>query len=145
MRGARARPAGVTMFVRCLIVPMLGLLATAADTPPLKALASLQPGRWALTSRDGEFAARSICIGDPRALLQVRQPGPSCSHFVISDEPHMAVVHYTCPGAGHGRTTVRVETPRLAQVETQGIADNSPFDLDVEARRVGECQALSLR
>lgn len=133
------------MFVRLLILPFLGVLATAADAPPLKALAQLQPGRWTLTSHDGDFTSRSICIGDARALIQVRQPGPACSRFVIADDPARAVVHYTCPGSGHGRTTIRVETPRLAQVETQGIADNSPFDLSIEARRMGDCQALSLR
>lgn len=133
-------------MVRLLVMPLLGLLATAADAPPpFKALATLQPGRWALSSRDGDFPARSICIGDARALLQVRQPASACTRFVIADEEKTTVVHYTCPGSGHGRTTVRVETPRLAQVETQGIADNSPFDLHIEARRVGECQALSLR
>lgn len=132
-------------MMRFLVLPLLVLTATAANAPPLRALSILQPGRWVLSSRDGDFAARSICLGDPRALLQVRQPETVCTRFVIADDAATSVVHYACPGTGHGRTTVRVETPRLAQIETQGIADNAPFDLSIEARRVGECQALSLR
>jgi hypothetical protein len=48
-------------------------------------------------------------------------------------------VHYTCPGAGHGRTTVRVETPRLVQIESQGMARNEPFAIRLEGRRTGNC------
>ncbi len=44
---------------------------------------------------------------------------------------------------GSGRTTIRVETPRLVQIETQGIADQSPFAFSAEARRIGTCTAPS--
>jgi hypothetical protein len=54
-----------------------------------------------------------------------------------------ATVHYSCPGSGWGRTTVRVETPRLARVETQGIAGKAPFAFTAEARRVGACDSVS--
>ena len=133
------------MTLRLLSLPLIVLLATAADAPPLAALGALQPGRWALSSPDGDFAKRSVCLGDARQLLQIRQPSAACSRFVITNDPNVATVHYTCPGSGHGRTTVRVETPRLAQVETQGVVGNAPFDLTIEARRLGECQALSMR
>ena len=131
--------------MRLVFLPLLGLLATAADAPPLKALASLQPGRWTLTSRDAGFPVRSICLTDARVLLQIRHPDSQCRHFVIADDATNAVVQYSCPGIGYGRTSVRVETPRLAQVETQGVAGKSPFDLSIEARRTGECGALSMR
>jgi hypothetical protein len=50
-------------------------------------------------------------------------------------------VHYTCPGSGHGRTTIRKETNRLVQIDTQGIASGSPFSRTFEARRGGSCSA----
>lgn len=133
------------MSYRLIALPLVALLATAADAPPLAALGVLQPGRWSLSSSDADFAKRSICLGDARQLLQIRQPAAACSRYVIANEPNVATVHYTCPGVGHGRTTVRVETPRVAQIETQGMVGREPFDLDIEARRLGDCQALSMR
>ena len=134
------------MYHRLIVLSLLALVASAADSPPLTALQSLQPGRWTLTSRDGGFATRSICIGDARVLLQLHEPTAACSRFVIVNEPSTVTVHYTCPGAGHGHTTIRVETPRLAQVQTQGITGHAPFDFSVEARRVSECPTtVSLR
>lgn len=120
-----------------MVVAVSGWSAPAAG-PGLAALASLQPGAWHLRLR-GENRGRDLCLGDPMQLIQIRHPENVCSRFVISDTRTMAVVHYTCPGAGHGRTTVRVETPQLVQIQTQGIAANAPFDWDLEGRRIGEC------
>ncbi len=128
-----------------MLLPLLGVLATAADAPSLAALGVLQPGRWTLSSRDPAFAARSICLGDPQVLLQIRQPIATCNRFVIANTAASATVNYTCPGTGSGRTTIRVETPRLAQVETQGIVGGTLFDLTIEARRTGDCTAISAR
>jgi hypothetical protein len=128
-----------------LSLPVIGAMSVAADAPTLSALGLLQPGKWTLTSRDSDFSARAICIGDPRALLQVRQPVPSCRQFVIANDPNSATVHYTCAGTGSGRTTVRVETPRLAQIDTQGVVNGTPFDTRIEARRTGDCTTLSMR
>jgi hypothetical protein len=135
----------VTNSLRFLALPFVGLLATAADAPPLTALAQLQTGRWLLTSQDSTFVSRSVCIGDPKVLLQIQHPVTTCSRFVVANDPRRAVVSYSCPGSGNGLTTVRVETPRLAQIETQGVASGSPFDMTIEARRTGECPALSMR
>jgi hypothetical protein len=125
-------------------VPLFGLLATAADAPPLTALVQLQPGKWLLTSQDSSFAPRTVCIGDAKVLLQIQHPVTTCSRFVVANDPRRAVVSYSCPGTGNGLTTVRVETPRLAQIDTQGVLSGSPFDLTIEARRTGECPALSM-
>ena len=133
------------MSIRFFILPLVGLLSTAADAQPLNALNLLQPGKWTLTSHDAEFAARSVCIGDPKVLLQIRQPLLTCTRFVVANDPRRAVVSYSCQGSGNGLTTVRVETPRLAQIETQGIVRGTPFDLAIEARRTGDCPALSMR
>jgi len=133
------------MSIRYVVLPIAAFLATAADAPALTALSALEPGRWTLTSRDGDFTSRSICLGDPSVLLQIRQPVSACSRYVITNDKQVTTVHYTCPGSGHGRTTVRVETPRLAQVETQGVIGSEPFDISIEARRAGTCSALSMR
>ncbi len=133
------------MSFRNFSIVLAALALTAADAPPLAALATLQPGRWELMSHDGDFSPRSVCIGDPRLLLQLRQPSAVCTHFIIANEASHATVHYNCTGAGHGQTTVRVETPRLAQIDTQGLVGNAPFDFTIEARRTGECGTATLR
>ena len=115
------------------------MLSTAADAPRLAVLDVVQPGRWTLSSRDRSFNGRAICVSDASALFQLRQPGAGCSRFTIASDATSATVHYTCPGTGYGRTTIRVETPRLAQIETQGFVRGSPFDDQIEARRTGAC------
>jgi hypothetical protein len=110
-----------------------------ASAPTLAALNAIEAGQWQLRSRSDPSENRSICLGDTRTLLQIRHGHAACSRFVIANDPKAATVHYTCPGAGHGRTTVRVETPRLIQLDSQGIAENEPFALAFEGRRVGAC------
>ncbi len=108
----------------------------------LAALAGLEPGEWQLRSKEtGE--TKSICIGDAKAMLQVRHGRASCSRFVIANDARASTVHYTCPGLGHGRTTIRVETPRLVQIESQGIADKAPFQVLYEGRRTGSCASTT--
>ena len=115
------------------------IAATVIDANVPSALASLQPGQWALHSRDGSAPPRTLCLGDPRVLLQVRHSGSSCSKVVLSNNPNATVVNYTCAGGNSGRTEVRVETPRVVQIESQGIEGNSPFEWSYEGRRIGEC------
>ena len=119
-----------------------GLTAAApAHAPQLAALTRIEAGQWQLKEPGATGTARSLCVTDPAVLLQLGHSGAQCSRFVIADRPDMATVHYTCPGAGHGRTTISLETPRLLHIETQGIAGGAPFDLDYEGRRVGTCPA----
>lgn len=107
----------------------------------LAALALLQPGQWELRDLDNrEAAPRMMCVSDPNALIQMRHQGAPCSRLVIANEQAGATVHYTCPAGGFGRTSLRVETPRLATIDSQGIAENAPFAFRYEARRVGACR-----
>ncbi len=121
------------------------LLATASanagtvEQPVPTALATLQPGQWQLRSLDGTAPVKTLCLGDPRVLLQLRHSNLPCNKFVITNNATLAVVNYSCAGVGNGRTSVRVETPRVIQIESQGIADKAPFDWAYEGRRVGEC------
>ena len=107
----------------------------------LTALARLEPGLWQLRNLDDRRPLPSICIGDPNLLMQVQHRNSPCSRLVIANGPGGATVQYTCPAGGFGRTSIRVETPRLAQIDTQGIVENSPFAYRAEARRVGSCNS----
>lgn len=111
--------------------------AVAEVRPSLPALATLQTGLWQLRA-EGE-APRNICVADPHSLIQLRHRTAACTRLVIASEKSSATVHYSCPGAGWGRTTLRVETPRLARIDSQGIADNEPFAFTAQARRIGPC------
>ena len=117
-----------------------GSASAGSPEPPVPtALATLQPGQWQLRSLDGSAPLKTLCLGDPRVLLQLRHSNLACNKFVILNNATQAVVNYSCGGVGNGRTSVRVETPRVVQIESQGIADKSPFELVYEGRRVGEC------
>lgn len=113
--------------------------AAPANAPSLPALGVIERGMWELRERGSSASPRRICVSDPVALMQVRHGASACSRFVIDSQPKRATVHYTCPGAGHGRTTIRVETSRLIQIESQGIADDSPFNFAYEGRYTGKC------
>lgn len=99
----------------------------------------LEKGQWELRERGGTAMVRSFCVGDARAFIQIQHPRGGCSRYIIADGDEEVTVHYTCPGAGHGRTTVRHETNRLVQIDTQGIAGGAPFSFAYEARRAGPC------
>lgn len=117
----------------------------AGDAPQLTALSVIESGQWVLRAPTPGAPPRSMCLGDARALLQLQHPTAACSRFVIANDPRTATVHYTCPGAGHGRTTIRVETPRLIHIDSQGIANNAPFDWTLEGRRTGACSVSAAR
>jgi hypothetical protein len=122
---------------------LAGAFAVAAPVfafalPKLEALAKLEPGRWQLSQADGA-ELRSVCLADPVALVQLEHESATCEQEVLASEGGAATVEYTCPGRGFGRTSIRVETPRLARIDTQGFADGRPFSYRVEARKLGAC------
>ena len=128
---------------------VIGALTIAASPPnavrsgrPLAVLSRLQPGLWQIRELGNDRATpQSICVADPAMLLQVKHYKEPCSRLVIADQADQATVHYTCPANGFGRTWLRVETPRLAKIDTQGIVDKTPFAFRAEARLVGPCGA----
>lgn len=130
------RALGRALFMLAAAVAIAAPAATDVRSP-LFALAMLQQGLWQLRG-EGE-PTRTICVADPYALIQLRHKATACARLVIANQKSTATVHYSCPGAGWGRTTLRVETPRLATIDTQGIADNAPFAFKAEARRIGSC------
>ncbi|MFM7027241.1 MAG: DUF3617 domain-containing protein [Chakrabartia sp.] len=122
---------GATVLAAASIAP-----AFAAD---LLILHRIEPGLWDIRPKDTRDGGRTMCVADPAVLLSLGHPGQSCSRFAISNEANQAVVHYTCSGTGSGQTSLRVETPRLLQIETQGILRQTPFQMGFEARRLGTC------
>lgn len=99
----------------------------------------LKPGLWNLKERGSADAADKVCLRDSRKLLQLRHRDAQCSRFVVSDEPDEVTVTYRCTGGGSGRTTIKYEGKGLVQIDSQGIAQNSPFNFAVEGRFVGAC------
>ena len=121
---------------------LAGFLAVAAPVfafalPDLEALAQLERGRWQL--RDSAGQPRLLCLGDPTVLIQLEHGGISCEQEIVTSDKSGATVQYTCPGRGFGHTSIRIETPRLARIDTQGLADGRPFSYRAEARKIGTC------
>jgi len=127
----------------------LGLLAVGAAAPaqapaqPPAALALLETGLWELRDLEASAPPARLCISDLRQLLQPVQPEPLCKHFIAEDGGGRTAVAYDCAARGRGRTSLRVETPRLLQIDSQGVVDGRPFDMRYEARRLGTCKAAS--
>lgn len=125
------------------MVALAGLIvaAMAAAPPPApSALDTLQPGMWRIRLLGvKETPPLLLCVADPAALVQLRHRAATCSRMVISNAARETTVHYSCPGAGWGRTSLRVESAVQAAIDTQGIADNAPFAFRAEARRTGAC------
>jgi len=141
---ARHRHGAGAMRMRW-IVAAVGIIAAAGGTiapaqrPSLVSLSRIEPGEWQFREIGGE-AKTTVCVADPRMLIQLNHMRAQCSRFVVEDQPKSATVHYTCPGAGHGRTVISVESGHLIKLRTQGIADGAPFDTDYEGRRLGTCR-----
>jgi len=115
--------------------------ASTQDKAEMSALDQLQPGRWEMRELDNlrPTPPRSVCITDLAILLQFRHRDTACSRLVIASDPKGATVHYTCPAGGFGRTNLKISTPRLVRIETQGIYHKRPFNFAAELRRKGNC------
>ena len=124
------------IFLAVLAVPAF----SQAGGPPLTALRSVQHGLWELQEKGSKAPPQRVCARDPMQLVQVRHGATACSRFVVENLPTRGTVYYTCPGAGHGQTTIRVESPKLIQLDSQGIADKSPFNASYEGRYAGVCR-----
>ncbi len=126
-----------------LVLASGAAMAQPAAAPTLAAMRAVAPGDWSLREAGSPEAARTSCFSDPAAFLRLRLRSAQCSRFVIEDTARVSTVHYTCPGIGHIRTTVHVDTPRSLRIESEGIADGMPFADAYEARRVGSCARRS--
>ncbi|MEA3029067.1 MAG: hypothetical protein QOJ53_1550 [Sphingomonadales bacterium] len=115
----------------------LGAAWPAATQQP-GPLAQLESGAWQLRDPGGN-AAGIVCLGDPLLLAQPQHGPQPCTREILSTDAHNVTVDYVCPGMGRGRTVLRVETPRLVQIDSQGLHNGQPFALRAQARRTGPC------
>lgn len=118
------------------------LPAVSRALPPLP-LRGLEPGEWELRARpeaEEKGYLRRICLADLRQFIQLRHARNSCKSLTVDEAAKRLIVSYDCAGAGGGRTDLRIETPRLVQIQSQGIADGAPFSFSLEGRRVGACR-----
>lgn len=107
----------------------------------LTMLDQIDSGRWELRVRDAANPAERMCVNNGRRFIQLRHPDASCERLIVEDSPNEVTVQYTCRGQGYGRTSIRRETSRLVQIQSQGIRNGLPFEFSAEARRVGDCSA----
>jgi hypothetical protein len=127
------------LIALALIGSGLSVAPAAGQRQTLAMLDQLAPGRWEIRPRDGTRRAYPICIDSGRKLIQLRHDSLTCDRVVVADSASEVIVQYTCRGLGYGRTSIRKETDRLVQIQTQGIAEGLPFDFVAEARRIGDC------
>lgn len=114
-----------------------------AGSPAPTVLAPLEPGLWELKHVGASAPPARLCLTDLRQLFQPLHPAPLCRQFISENASDHAAVAYDCASRGQGRTTLRAETPRLVQIDSQGIAGGTPFSVRMEARRVGACTSAS--
>jgi len=122
--------------VALLTITLLSAWPAAAQAPG--PLAQVERGSWQLVGPSGT-AIGTVCLGDPLLLAQPQHGPQPCTRDILSSDAHSVTVNYTCPGMGRGRTLLRVETPRLVQIDSQGLHYGAPFALRAQARKVGAC------
>lgn len=133
-----------TMRRECRFLAVIGAVAlsvaTAAsvfaqDVPLLR---SVSPGEWQLHEIGESAPNRMICVRSADQLVQLQHGAAECERLAGSQDGKRAVVSYRCPAHGHGRTVITEESDALLRIQTQGIADGAPFNVDYEARRIGK-------
>lgn len=131
------------LLMRAIAMALAGWAALAvpasSQRPALAMLDQIEPGRWEIRLRDGSRRTYPVCVDNGRKLIQLRHEALNCERLVVDDRADEVTVQYTCRGRGYGRTSIRRETGRLVQIETQGIAEGLPFEFAAEARRIGDC------
>lgn len=131
------RRARRTLFqAGALLLVAAPAFALAPSALPL--LSSIEGGRWLVHSSEGGSGERTICLGDAMALAQIEHGG-GCSSEILASDVHGGTVRYNCQGRGFGQTQLRVETPRLVSIDTQGLIEGRPFAYRAQARRIGSC------
>ena len=121
------------------LLAVIALAALPAAAAGVTALSKIERGLWHVRELDAAVAPASLCIGDTNALVQFEHRAAACPSEIVDDGAEAATVQYSCPGRGFGHTHVRVETPRLVRIDTQGLSNGRPFSYRLEARRVGGC------
>lgn len=104
-------------------------------------LGRLESGLWQLRPLDGRRNPPApVCLGDPEQLAQLQHLRRNCGRRLVAAARDSVTLSYECPSIGSGHTTIRVETSRLARIESQGLDNGIPFAFRAEARRIGPCR-----
>ena len=80
-----------------------------------------------------------LCVGDVSRLTQLQHGTTPCEQYVVRSLPNSVTVSYSCKGQGQGLTTIRKESGKLIQIQSQGIRNNAPFSFSVEGRKTVAC------
>ena len=138
---AAARRGGVSRNTAALLLCGAALAAPvyAAASGGIGVLDTLERGRWAVRDLDSGQARAPVCLGSGVQFVQPEHEGPACPQEIVEDGKTTATVQYSCSGRGFGHTHLRVETPRLVRIDTQGLKNGRPFSYRLEAKRVGIC------
>jgi hypothetical protein len=107
-------------------------------------LESIEQGMWQLRPASGSSAKLPVsqyCVGNPDRLVQLRHINNNCSQNIIRSTHNSVTISYSCRGQGQGITSIRRETSRLIQIQSQGIWNGGPFNFTAEGRRIGTCQS----
>ncbi|MEO1043907.1 MAG: hypothetical protein AAFX04_00540 [Pseudomonadota bacterium] len=102
-------------------------------------LNSLEPGLWEIRDRSSGETVDRVCVRDVKQLLQLRHRGPLCQRKTLRESDDKGYIYYECGRKGHGYTSLKTENSHLAQISSQGLFNNAPFQFTVEARHVGSC------
>lgn len=104
-------------------------------------LDSIERGMWQLRPASGSTSVPvdKYCVTIPERLAQLRHKNAVCSQNIVRSTANTVTISYSCRGQGQGITTIRKETSKLLQIQSQGIWNGAPFDFAAEARRTGAC------
>jgi hypothetical protein len=133
--GGKDRAALALALAAALAAPALGFAGSRAA----QALAKLEHGRWRIHSLSQAAVDRSLCLGDAALLFQIEHGAGGCSQQLLAQKERAATVEYVCPGRGFGHTSIRIETPTTAIIETQGMIDGRPFAYRATAKKLSDC------
>lgn len=109
-----------------------------AQDNDLSLLDTLEHGMWQFHGSNLP-AISKLCVGDPMRLTQIQHGDANCTRYIVKSTPTLLTISYICRGQGQGMTTIRKETNRLVQIQSQGVSNNAPFAFSVEARRIAGC------
>ena len=127
---------GVARFLMPAGMGLAALAVAAATLPPVVAGSG---GLWEVSKSATGANSERRCVSAAAELAQWEHRQAQCTRVVLSATDTQAIINYTCPKGGFGRSHIRVITPRTLRIETQGIADGFPFSYVLHARRLGNC------
>ena len=133
-RTSWARRSALALVGAAVAMPAWGLAAGE-----ISALAALERGRWEVRDVETGQTRAAVCLGDPAQLVQPEHAGAACPFEVIEDGKSAATAQYSCGARGFGHTHVRVETPRLIRIDTQGLSNGRPFSYRLQGKKLGNC------